>query len=53
MKQYNAGIIGLGIMGRRMIANFAKHPAFKVSSVWDPSSKSLTATKGRISGYTL
>ena len=32
-------------MGRRMIANFAKHPAFKVSSVWDPSSKSLTATK--------
>ena len=45
MKQYNAGIIGLGIMGRRMIANFAKHPAFKVSSVWDPSSKSLKATQ--------
>ena len=45
MKQYNAGIIGLGIMGRRMIANFAKHPAFKVSSVWDPSPKSLKVTK--------
>ena len=45
MKQYNAGIIGLGIMGRRMIANFARHPAFKVSSVWDPSSKSLKATQ--------
>ena len=45
MKQYNAAIIGLGIMGRRMIANFAQHPAFKVSSAWDPSSKSLKATQ--------
>ena len=45
MKQYNAGIIGLGIMGRRMIANFAKRLAFKVSTAWDPSSMSLTATK--------
>ena len=45
MGQYNAAIIGLGIMGRRMIANFAKHPSFKIASVWDPSKKSMEKTK--------
>ena len=44
MGQYNAAIIGLGIMGRRMIANFAKHPSFKIASVWDPSKKSMKKT---------
>ena len=45
MKQYNAAIIGLGIMGRRMISNFAKHPSFNIASVWDPSGKSIEKTK--------
>ena len=45
MRQYNAAIIGLGIMGRRMIANFAKHPSFRIASVWDPSKKSMEKTK--------
>ena len=45
MKQYNVAIIGLGIMGRRMISNFAKHPSFNIASVWDPSGKSIEKTK--------
>ena len=45
MGQYNVAIIGLGIMGRRMITNFAKHPSFKIASVWDPSKKSIEKTK--------
>jgi len=30
-------IIGLGIMGRRMLDNALFHPDFEVSGVWDPS----------------
>jgi predicted dehydrogenase len=37
-------IIGLGIMGRRMLENALQHPAFEVSGVWDPSAASLAKT---------
>ena len=30
-------IIGLGIMGRRMLDNALFHPDFEISGVWDPS----------------
>jgi predicted dehydrogenase len=34
---YKMALIGLGIMGRRMLDNVRLHPAFEVSGVWDPS----------------
>ncbi|MGJ3261397.1 MAG: Gfo/Idh/MocA family protein [Rhodospirillales bacterium] len=33
---YRVGIIGLGIMGQRMLGNMAQHDAFNVVSVFDP-----------------
>lgn len=38
-------IIGLGIMGRRMLDNALIHPAFEVSGVWDPSEDSIAKTR--------
>ena len=32
---YNVGIIGLGMIGASMLAEFAEHPDFTVSAVWD------------------
>ena len=29
-------IIGLGIMGRRMLENALHHPAFEICGVWGP-----------------
>lgn len=37
-------IIGLGIMGRRMLENTMLHPAFEVCGVWDPSPASVAKT---------
>jgi predicted dehydrogenase len=37
-------IIGLGIMGRRMLANMRVHPAFTPTLVWDPSPEACRAT---------
>lgn len=31
------GIVGLGVMGTRMLAQFMAHPAFRVVAAWDPS----------------
>ena len=33
---YRVGIIGLGIMGQRMLGNMALHDAFDVASIYDP-----------------
>jgi predicted dehydrogenase len=38
-------IIGLGIMGRRMLENAAAHPAFEVSGIWDPAAESIEKAK--------
>lgn len=38
-------IIGLGIMGRRMLENVRLHPAFEVSGLWDPSEASIAQTR--------
>lgn len=38
-------IIGLGIMGRRMLDNAIAHPAFEVSRIWDPSEKSVISAR--------
>ena len=37
-------IIGLGIMGRRMLENVLQHPAFEVCGVWDPAPASVAKT---------
>ena len=35
--KHKLAIIGLGIMGRRMLENAVLHPEFEVTGVWDPS----------------
>ena len=37
--QYKVGIIGLGIMGRRMLEHMERHAAFSPALLWDPSSE--------------
>jgi predicted dehydrogenase len=42
---HKIAIIGLGIMGRRMLENALQHPAFEVCGVWDPSPASMAKTR--------
>jgi len=41
---HKIAIIGLGIMGRRMLENALQNPAFEISGAWDPSASSVTKT---------
>lgn len=41
---HKISLIGLGIMGRRMLENVRLHPAFEVHRVWDPSESSIAKT---------
>lgn len=41
---HKMAIIGLGIMGRRMLENALRHSAFEISGVWDPSPASVAKT---------
>ena len=34
---HRIGIIGLGVMGERMLRNMEKHPSFAVIAAWDPA----------------
>ena len=45
---HKLAIIGLGIMGRRMLDNAVRHPGFEVCSVWDPSSESVAKTRAML-----
>jgi predicted dehydrogenase len=38
---HRIGILGLGIMGERMLRNMGDHPAFTVTAAWDPAGASL------------
>jgi predicted dehydrogenase len=38
---HGIGIIGLGIMGQRMLASLGRHPGFTVVAAWDPSPAAL------------
>ena len=42
---HKMALIGLGIMGRRMLDNVRLHPAFEVSGVWDPSPEAVAKTR--------
>jgi predicted dehydrogenase len=50
---HRLAIIGLGIMGRRMLDNALQHPAFEVSGVWDPSSESIAKTQQLFPGVAI
>ena len=43
--KHKFAIIGLGIMGRRMLENVIRHPAFELCGVWDPSADSVDKTR--------
>jgi predicted dehydrogenase len=45
MKIYGVGIIGLGIMGRSMLASMAEHDRFRVVCGWDPKAESTGSAK--------
>jgi predicted dehydrogenase len=36
-------LIGLGIMGRRMIGRLAQHGGFRIAALWDPSAEACAA----------
>jgi predicted dehydrogenase len=46
-------IIGLGIMGRRMLANAMEHPRFDISGLWDPSAQSVAKARELMPGAPL
>ena len=43
--KHKFAIIGLGIMGRRMLENVLHHPEFEVSGLWDPSADAVAKAK--------
>lgn len=42
--KHKFAIVGLGIMGRRMLENVLRHHAFEISGLWDPSADSVART---------
>ncbi len=45
MKVYRVAIIGLGIMGRSMLASMAEHDRCRGVCGWDPTAESLASAK--------
>ena len=43
-------IIGLGIMGRRMLTNMDGHAAFDLAGAWDPDAAACAAAQGDVPG---
>ncbi len=41
------GVIGLGVMGQRMLARIAEHPRARVLAAWDPDARAMAATRER------
>jgi predicted dehydrogenase len=41
------GVIGLGVMGQRMLARLAEHPRAKALVAWDPDPSAVAATQSR------
>lgn len=42
--QLNIGVIGLGVMGQRMLARLATHPRLRATTVWDAQPAAIVAT---------
>lgn len=45
MTTHRAAVIGLGIMGRRMLGNLERHPRFEIAGIWDPSESSVAKAR--------
>ncbi|MGB1007032.1 MAG: Gfo/Idh/MocA family protein, partial [Thalassobaculaceae bacterium] len=45
MSKYSVAIIGLGIMGRRMLTAMTAHDRFHVAGVWDPDAAQFDAAR--------
>lgn len=43
-QQLNIGVIGLGVMGRRMLARLGEHPRLKVGVAWDAGTLACATT---------
>jgi predicted dehydrogenase len=41
------GVIGLGVMGQRMLARLAEHPGARARVAWDPDAAAMAATRAR------
>ena len=39
LRNFGVGLVGAGIMGRRMATALHKHPRFRVAAVWDPDAQ--------------
>ena len=50
MARNRMAIIGLGIMGRRMLSNALAHPRFEISGLWDPSEASVAKARALMPG---
>lgn len=53
MQSYGVGIIGLGIMGTRMLGTVTAHPQFHVAGIWDPSAEQAAQATQQFSDGTL
>jgi predicted dehydrogenase len=47
-EQYGVGVVGSGIMGRRMLAALQAHPRFRVDALFDPSPVSIAQAQGLV-----
>lgn len=48
--RHRIGVIGLGVMGRRMLAAASSHPAFEIGSVWDLRPEARDAARTQVPG---
>ena len=53
MKTYGMGVVGAGIMGRRMIAGVQPHARWRVAALWDPDVATLRAAAEGAPGATV
>lgn len=47
VKQHRTAVIGLGVMGQRMLGNMHKYAGFEPVVVWDPDAKACADTQAR------
>ena len=53
MKTYGIGVVGTGIMGRRMIAALSPHPRFRVTALWDANPEAMAQALDNAPGVRL
>ncbi len=53
MKTYGIGVVGTGIMGRRMMAALTPHPRFRVTALWDANPEAMAQALADAAGARL